>query len=106
MRQPRPEADNPTPPATGPSLQTGRRYGIRDKLIAIFVVIKVLPLVALALFAARQIGLLGNTFKEKSSAIAASTRTLVAQTGQLATESSIIALDLKARESSELTIVQ
>jgi signal transduction histidine kinase/DNA-binding response OmpR family regulator len=101
MRQPRPEADNPTPPATGPSLQTGRRYGIRDKLIAIFVVIKVLPLVALALFAARQIGLLGNTFKEKSSAIAASTRTLVAQTGQLATESSIIALDLKARESIE-----
>ncbi len=76
-------------------------FGIREKLIAIFIVIKVLPLVALAFFAARQITLLGNTFKEKSEEMVENTRNLVSETGALATESSIKALDLKSRENIE-----
>ncbi len=95
-------ATKPTPsPSTTPAPSTRPRLGIRDKLIAIFIVIKVLPLIALALFAARQIGILGDTFKEKSNQIVTSTQALVSQTGTLATESSIAALDLKARESIE-----
>jgi len=75
--------------------------GIREKLITIFIVIKVLPLIALAVFAARQIGVLGDTFKDKSNEIVANTKSLVSETGTLATESSIAALDLKSRENIE-----
>ena len=78
-----------------------RLTGIREKLIGIFVLIKVLPLIALALFAARQIGQLGVTFKDKSEEIVNDTRKLVSETGTLATKSSITALDLKSRESIE-----
>lgn len=76
-------------------------YGIRQKLIAIFVVIKVLPLIALALFAASQIGILGNTVKEKSEAMVGDTRNLVTTIGGLASENSVRALDLKSREAIE-----
>jgi len=75
--------------------------GIREKLITIFIVIKVLPLIALAVFAARQIGVLGDTFKDKSNEMVANTKSLVSETGTLATESSIAALDLKSRENIE-----
>lgn len=76
-------------------------YGIREKLVTIFIVIKVLPLIALAAFAARQIGVLGSTFKDTSNEMVADTKTLVSETGTLATESSIAALDLKSRENIE-----
>ncbi len=75
--------------------------GIREKLIAIFVAIKVLPLIFLALFAIKQIGLLGLTVKEKSEEMVVDTRELVNQVGTLAVDSSIMALDMKARESIE-----
>ncbi|OGR17055.1 MAG: hypothetical protein A2X81_01695 [Desulfobacterales bacterium GWB2_56_26] len=75
--------------------------GIREKLIAIFIVIKVLPLIALALFAARQIALLGDTVKLQSEQMVGDTRELVTEIGALASESSIRALDLKSRESIE-----
>jgi hypothetical protein len=77
------------------------RYGIREKLIAIFIVIKVLPLIALALFAARQIASLGSTVMHQSEQMVGDTRELVSEIGALASESSIRALDLKARESIE-----
>nr|WP_320011780.1 ATP-binding protein [uncultured Desulfobulbus sp.] len=89
------------PPLPSSSLQKFRRIGIRDKLVGIFIVIKVVPLIALALFAARQIGELGDTFKKSSNAIVSETKELISQTGELATQSSITALDLKARESIE-----
>ena len=77
------------------------RFGIRGKLIVIFVLIKVLPLVALALFAASQIRGLGITVQEKYAEMAGDTRELVGQIGGLASESSISALDRKARENIE-----
>ncbi len=75
--------------------------GIREKLIAIFIAIKILPLIALALFAVNQIDLLGVTVRDKSEEMAGDTRNLVSQIGEIATQSSIKALDLKARESIE-----
>ncbi len=95
------EPDHHSPQSSTPDRPVRAHLGIRDKLIGIFIVIKVLPLIALALFAARQIGILGDTFKEKSNQIVSSTQALVSQTGTLATESSITALDFKARESIE-----
>ena len=75
--------------------------GIREKLVGIFIIIKVLPLIALALFAARQIDLLGGTVRDKSEEMAGDTRDLVTQIGGLATDSSIRALDIQSRESIE-----
>lgn len=76
-------------------------FGIREKLIAIFVIIKVLPLIVLAIFAARQIDQLGQTVKDKSEEMVTETRDLVTEIGALASESSIKALDLKSREAIE-----
>ncbi|MFW2368700.1 MAG: ATP-binding protein [Desulforhopalus sp.] len=90
------------PAQKGPVRKAGPTFGgIREKLIGIFVIIKVLPLIALALFAARQIDILGGTVWDKSEEMAGDTRDLVTQVGGLATESSIRALDLKSRESIE-----
>ncbi len=52
-------------------------------MIAIFIVIKVLPLIAIAFFAGRQIVLLGTTVKDKSEEIVGDTRALVTQIGSL-----------------------
>ncbi len=88
-----------SPSATPPPKRT--KISIRGKLIVIFIGIKVLPLIALALFAARQINELADTFKQNSNTMVADTKKLVKQTGDLATERSIVALDSKARESIE-----
>lgn len=76
-------------------------FGIREKLIGIFVVIKVLPLIALAVFASREIGFLGSTVKSQSGEMLDITRDIVGQVGDLASESSIAALDRRSRESIE-----
>ena len=74
---------------------------IRDKLILIFVVIKVIPLILLAAFASNQVKGLGETVKAEYSDMLGETQELVNQIGALATENSIDALDKKARESIE-----
>ncbi len=71
----------------------GVRLGIRGKLIVIFVLIKVIPLVVLALFAVRQIEYLGGTVQQKYREMVASTRGIVGTVGDLASDSSIAALD-------------
>ncbi|MEW5774819.1 MAG: ATP-binding protein [Thermodesulfobacteriota bacterium] len=75
--------------------------GIRAKLIAIFILIKVLPLLALAWFAAQAIAQLGRTVEERAAASIADTRLVVAQVGNRSTENSIAALDLRSREAIE-----
>ena len=75
--------------------------GIRAKLIAIFILIKVLPLLALAWFAARAITHLGATVEDRTAAMIADTRQVVAQVGSRSTENSIVALDLRSREAIE-----
>jgi nitrogen fixation/metabolism regulation signal transduction histidine kinase len=79
----------------------GYTLGIRGKLILIFIVIKVIPLVILAIFATQQINSLGVTVKQDYSGMINETRELVTQIGDLSTENSIIALDVKSREAIE-----
>ncbi len=75
--------------------------GIRGKLILIFVLIKVLPLVALAWFAWDQMAGLGRTVAVRTAQLSEQTQTMVGEVGSLATEDSIRALDRKARETIE-----
>lgn len=75
--------------------------GIREKLLLLFIVIKVVPLVALAFLVAKQIDVLGWTVRNQSTEIVEKTRELVAEVGTLASDSSIKALDQKSRESIE-----
>ena len=78
-----------------------RKVGIRGKLIAIFVLIKVIPLIILAWLAMFEIGGLGDKVGQRSNEMLADTQRLVGQISDLASENSIAALDLKSRESIE-----
>ncbi len=75
--------------------------GIRDKLIGIFVLIKVLPLIVLAWFAWNEIFSLGVTVEDEASKMVANTHSVVNGVADLATENSIRALDVKSREAIE-----
>ncbi len=79
----------------------GWGMGIRGKLIAIFVVIKVLPLLLLALLAWGMAQRLGDTVSAKASAMAESMLATVKQVGEGATNDSIKALDDRARVAIE-----
>ena len=74
----------------------GVRLGIRGKLIVIFVLIKVIPLVVLALFAVRQIKDLGGTVQRKYLEMVTATRGIVGTVGGGCGEHEIIkhALDV------------
>ncbi|MDR2548732.1 MAG: response regulator [Desulfobulbus sp.] len=89
------------PPSPGQSAVKTGWFGMREKLILLFVVIKVLPLIGLMFVADRQVSQLGEAFIDKSNEVVHTTQNLVNQTGALATESSIRALDLKSREAIE-----
>ena len=78
-----------------------RHLGIRGKLISIFLLIKVIPLMLLAWLAMAEIGGLGEKVGQQSTELLADTQRLVVQISDLASENSIAALDLKSRESIE-----
>ncbi|WP_432735841.1 ATP-binding protein [Maridesulfovibrio sp. FT414] len=78
-----------------------RSIGIRCKLIAIFIVIKVLPLIALAWLAWSGIVLLGQNVAEKVTHLSDETGRSVTAISETAVASSIRALDLKSREAIE-----
>ncbi len=78
-----------------------RSIGIRCKLITIFVLIKVLPLIVLAWVAWSGIALLGQSVEDKVATISDETRKTVSAIGGTAVESSIRSLDLKSREAIE-----
>ena len=75
--------------------------GIRTKLIAIFILIKVVPLVALAWFAWDEIFKLGNTLEQKYLAMISSTGETVGRVTEQSTADAIRALDQKSREAIE-----
>lgn len=75
--------------------------GIRTKLIAIFILIKVVPLFALAWFAWTEIAKLTDTVEKKSARMISSTHEVVAGVSELSTQNSIHALDVKSREAIE-----
>ncbi len=76
-------------------------FGIRGKLIIIFVLIKVIPLIGLAILAAVEIKSLGGSVQNKYSEVAAEARQVVTTVGELATQDSIEALDNRSREAIE-----
>ena len=76
-------------------------FGIRNKLIVIFILIKVLPLAALAWFAWYRITGLQANIELHFQQAAEEGRGVARQVATLATESSIRALDQKSRESIE-----
>lgn len=75
--------------------------GIRSKLIAIFVLIKVLPLLLLAWFAWNAAQLLGDDVSEKSSKMSDTAIETVEDMGKTMVEDSIRALDERSREAVE-----
>ena len=76
-------------------------HGIRGKLIGIFVVIKVVPLVLLAWFAWHATKQLGDEVSIKAGGMADAMLTTIKAMGQTVTDDSIRALDLRSREAIE-----
>ena len=75
--------------------------GIRGKLITIFVLIKVLPLVLLAWFAWHATQQLGEEVSVKAGGMADSMLSSIKTVGKTVTDDSIRALDLRSREAIE-----
>lgn len=76
-------------------------HGIRGKLVAIFVVIKVIPLILLCWLAWYEIVNLGRHLENRTGVMVDETRTLVREVGKKASDDSIRALDEKSRETNE-----
>lgn len=77
------------------------RWSIRTKLISLFVLIKVLPLLALALLAWHAYHSLGDQVTRHAGAIIQDMRATVQEVGTRVTNDSIRQLDLRSRESIE-----
>jgi signal transduction histidine kinase len=75
--------------------------GIRGKLIAIFVLIKVIPLILLAGFAWHATSRLGGDVSAKAGGMADAMLTTIRSMGSTVTDDSIRALDLRSREAIE-----
>lgn len=78
-----------------------KTWGIRAKLIALFVVIKVIPLVLLALLAWEGVSRLGGEVTEHADRLAGDVRTTVAGMGETFSKAASRALDDRAREEIE-----
>ncbi len=78
-----------------------RPPGIKEKLIGIFILIKVAPLVVLAWFAWSQIHHLVELAAEYTSEMVGDSRHVIEQVTTLASENSIRALDERSREAIE-----
>ncbi len=82
-------------------MKTKCSFGIRDKLISIFILIKVLPLIALAWFAWSEISFLVEKMQLHFQTASEESQSVGEQIVNLATENSIQALDEKSRETIE-----
>ncbi|MDR0648025.1 MAG: response regulator [Synergistaceae bacterium] len=83
------------------SLKSWLGWGMRAKLIAIFVLIKVIPIVLLTYIAWRQFDSLGSDLSTKMQELAASMNTALSRTGEIAVSNSVEALDDRATEDIE-----
>lgn len=75
--------------------------GIRNKLIGIFVLIKVLPLILLAWFAWHAATRMGEEVSERAAGMADAMLESIQSMGKTVTNDSIRALDLRSREAIE-----
>lgn len=76
-------------------------FGIRNKLILIFIIIKVVPLIVLAWFSWHEISKLADKVQHHFQEAISESRVVTEKVVDLATENSIRALDLKSREAIE-----
>ncbi|MEY4438793.1 MAG: hypothetical protein RIQ36_257 [Pseudomonadota bacterium] len=76
-------------------------FGIRSKLIALFVVIKVLPLIMLAYFAWQGVEQLGQSLSQETEQLADEVKTTVADMSSRFVKESVQALNDRAREELE-----
>lgn len=77
------------------------RFGIRTKLIALFVLIKVVPLFLLALLAWEGVSHLGRSLSDENDKLAGEVKTTVSEMSQAFSTASVKALDDRAREELE-----
>ena len=75
--------------------------GIREKLIGIFILIKVIPLILLAWVGWEAIVDLTITLEKQAEKMVSESHDVVEQVGSLSAENSIKALDIKSREAIE-----
>ncbi len=75
--------------------------GMRAKLVVLFVVIKVLPLVLLAVVAWQQSAHLGEELSKRTQKLTEKANAALAQTGDIAVTDAVKALDTRAREDIE-----
>ncbi len=75
--------------------------GMRAKLIIIFVIIKVIPLVLITLIAWRQFGTMGDDVAQRTQQLAAQTNTSLHGVGKIAVSDSVNALNDRATEDIE-----
>ncbi|NTW06230.1 MAG: HAMP domain-containing protein [Syntrophaceae bacterium] len=75
--------------------------GLRGKLISIFIVIKVVPLILLCWLAWHEVASLGQHVEKRTALMVQQTRSLVKEVGKKASQDSIRSLDIKSREAIE-----
>ncbi|MDL2271443.1 PAS domain-containing protein [Desulfovibrio sp. OttesenSCG-928-I05] len=75
--------------------------GMRAKLISLFVCIKVVPLILLAIVAWRQSLMLGEELRERTTELTQKANTALSNTGNIAVSDAVSALDERAREDIE-----
>ncbi|MDR2604414.1 MAG: response regulator [Desulfovibrio sp.] len=75
--------------------------GMRAKLIALFVVIKVIPLIFIALVAWRQAWLLGEELKKRTVDISSTAVKALTESGDIAVNDAMVALDRRATDEIE-----
>jgi len=74
---------------------------MRAKLIALFVVIKVIPLVLLAILAWRQAWFLGEELQQRTELLTTTAKQAVEKTGEVSIADAVEALDNRARDDIE-----
>ena len=84
-----------------PTANRTTHWGIRAKLILLFVLIKVIPLVLLALLAWQGFSRLGVTLTERTEQMADGVRTTVGDLSKVMVDESVRALDRKSRDTLE-----
>jgi hypothetical protein len=78
-------------------------FGMRTKLVLIFVVIKVIPLVLLTIIAWRQANILGNELSRRTQELTVQANAALQETGAIAVDDSVTALNNSAIEQIERT---
>jgi len=78
------------------------KFGIKAKLIFLFIVIKVIPLIILLYISILGISQLGSIFKDEASLTLKNSNEVVKKTADVAIQDSIEALDKKSQESIEI----